>query len=191
MSEPQGTLNSEPADPQERAENNLPPKSYADVAQEPAEDDTTENGQSSQNGDGSSFKSNGTVKKTPSNKANAEGKPTEDKIVLEKYLNGDGSVLASVRPDPSYNEALQHDKKVAPRKPAESSKSKSKKQDTPRSQLKSGRKAGEGWQQSAYVIVRDRKSAAPLTMIVSAGLLSTFLFKGVFRPWLFFGTLRL
>lgn len=151
MAEPQAALNSEPADPQERAEHQLPPKSYADAAQEATENGLTSNGHDYEKTNGSSSQENGTAEKAASVTVNAGGKSTEERVVFERYSNGNGSVLTSVRPDPNYEEHLKHDREVAPRKTVESSKSKPRRQDTPKSQLKSGRKAGAGWQQSAYV----------------------------------------
>lgn len=130
-------MNSEPADPQERSQNNLPPKSYADAAHEAV------------NGDRTNGYSNGTTKLTEDAARNLD----ENKIVYEKYSNGDGSVLTSVKPDPGYEESLKHNQQTAPRsrEPSTSrSKSKnSKLQDTPKPQLQSGRQAGAGWERSA------------------------------------------
>lgn len=186
MSEAPAVLNPEPADPQERAEHDLPPKSYADAAQEAVEPSPIENGHDHENSNG--VKKNGDVQKSAAIAVNAGTKDPDKRIVFERYSNGNGSVLTSVRTDPNYEEFLKHDRKVAPRKAAESSKPQSKRQDIPKSQLKSGRKAGEGWQQSAYVKITTGLNTALLTSPGFAGLLSMFLFNDESRPWLSSGT---
>lgn len=129
------TLSAEPADPQERAEHDLPPKSYADsVVQAPA---TTQNGDGLRlpNGDG------------PHQGVNGDGKKKdEDKLVHEKYTSHDGKTsLTSVKVDEDHHQSLKHSKKTAPR----GSNTKGKRQETPK-ELASGRKAGAGWERSAY-----------------------------------------
>lgn len=140
-------LNPEPADPQQRAQQHLPPKSYADAVQEDVENEPTRNG----------------IVKSKVNGATAVQRPVavkdgdyvngenvdEDKIVYEKYRNGDGTVLTSIKPDPSYEESLKHGAKTAPRDQREDAKNTKKRQDTPKSQLATGRRAGAGWERSA------------------------------------------
>lgn len=190
MAEPQAALNPEPADPQERAEHDLPPKSYAEAAQEATDNDSVQNGNDNKKVNGSSPQENGTAERAAQVTVNAGGKLNQERIVFERYSNGDGSVLTSVRPDPHYEEFLKHDRQVAPKKSAELSKTKPRRQDTPKSQLKSGRKAGEGWQQSAYV-----KNACIQTFVVTnnvpgfVGLLLMFLSSDAYKPWLCSGTL--
>lgn len=128
-----GALNAEPADPQERAEHNLPPKSYADsVVRSP----------SAQNGDVSG-KANGTIHNKTVN-----GGPKEledDKLVYEKYTSRGGETsLTSIKVDEEHHQSLKHSEKTAPW-----DNKKVKKQDTPK-ELASGRKAGAGWEKSAY-----------------------------------------
>lgn len=164
MAEPQATLNPEPADPQERAEHNLPPKSYADVAQEAPENGSTQNGHDYEKTNGSNIQENGAAERIGAVTVDTPGKLPQERIVFERYSNGNGSVLTSVKPDPNYEENLKHDREVAPRKTAESSRSRPRRQDTPKSQLKSGRKAGAGWQQSAYV--KNATSSTPLLLTI-------------------------
>lgn len=145
-------LNAEPSQPQERAEHDLPPKSYATAATLPHEEQQSDgflNGQV--NG---STQSNGTP--THTNHANgsahpdAEGKNLdEDRVVFEKYADHNGAVLTSVKPDEGYEEGLKHDHDTAPRDQHPPGKA-VKKQDTPTSQLTSGRRAGAGWERSTY-----------------------------------------
>lgn len=159
----QSGLPAEPADPQEREQRDLEPKSYADAAQEavePKADDNdaidysngNSNGHTTRNAD-SSKQQNGREQMTrkSSNDTNVGKNLNEDKIVYEKFSNGDGSYLTSVKPDSEYEESLKHNVEVAPRSPEPSiQKRKTQKlQDTPKTQLKSGRKAGAGWEQSA------------------------------------------
>ena len=127
-----GVLKSEPADPKKRAEQDLPPKSYADSVVQPTR----------QNGDAaglSNGQSNGTV-------MNGEAKKLdEDKLVYEKYTSQDGQTsLTSVKVDDEHHESLVHSEKSAPR-----DQKKSKKHDAPK-ELASGRRAGAGWERSAY-----------------------------------------
>lgn len=137
-------MNSEPADPQERSEHHLPPKSYADAAHEVVEGDHKTG---TSNGDSQNGTSNGTTKLTKDSARNLD----RNKIVYEKYSNGEGSVLTSVKPDPGYEESLKHNKETAPRsrEPSTNRSKNGKLQDTPRPQLQSGRQAGAGWERSA------------------------------------------
>ncbi|KAK5104746.1 diacylglycerol O-acyltransferase 1 [Lithohypha guttulata] len=129
-------MDSEPANPEERAQQDLPPKSYADAAHEAV------------NGDDDYKHSNG--HSTPNKEAvwNLD----ENKIVYEKYKDGEGSVLVSVKPDPSYEENLKHNKATAPRSRGSSTSENKKLQDTPKPQLQAGRRAGAGWERSAKYI---------------------------------------
>lgn len=156
MATQSAALNPEPADPNERAEHNLPPKSYADAAQEPLNNNV-------QATDKSETHVNGSL--TPKNQQSLNNgylKPEingdnldDDKVVLEKRASRDGTVLVSVKPDPGYEESLKHNAETAPRDPTPNGRSKtkarpnSKRQDIPKSQLKSGRRAGAGWERSA------------------------------------------
>lgn len=180
MAEVQGALNPEPADPQERAEHDLPPKSYADAAQEAIDSSQAENGHDYGKSNGSERNGKITV--------NAGTEDPKKRVVFERYSNGNGSVLTSVRPDPNYEELLKHDRQVAPRESAKPSKPPSKRQDIPKSQLKSGRKAGAGWQQSAYVISQPAYRLL-LTLSESDGLLSMFLFNDGSKLLPYFGIL--
>ena len=149
-------LNPEPADPQEREEHDLPPKSYADAAQEALEDENGADEEHHLNGNGI----NGTkFTKRPrksSHDTNVGKRLNEDTLIFEKHSNGDGTTLVSVKPDPVYEESLKHSQQTAPR--SEHSKSrgssmtvveKSPQQDIAKSSLQSGRTAGAGWQRSA------------------------------------------
>lgn len=144
--ERQTPLNTEPTDPRQRAENNLPPRSYADAAQGAAATKTSQNGNAYEGSNGLTL---GGPEKAPSNTTNIGKKPSEEKAIFEKLSNGNGSVLTSVRPGPSYEANLSHNKASARRAKAVPENHKPQRQDVPKSQLKSGRKAGAGWQQSA------------------------------------------
>jgi hypothetical protein len=132
---PHALLNPEPADPKERDEHSLPPKSYADAVT----DDSA---------DGSNGLVNGLTNGTNHRHALKSRKQLdENKIVYEKHLSADQQIpLTSVKPDDGYEESLKHNGEIAPKE------KKSKQQDTPKSQLASGRRAGAGWETSAYVL---------------------------------------
>lgn len=130
-------LSAEPSLPTERAEHDLPPKSYATALTEPEEQHTAPapNGNNGVNFDSS--KQNGSAVKT--NLRGADDK----KVIYEKHINGSGELITSVKPHENYEEALRHNEEAAPR-----DKVKNKKQD-PGSGLSSGRQAAAGWDQSA------------------------------------------
>ena len=67
----------------------------------------------------------------------------QQKLVYEKFESPDGKQLTSVKPDDSYEEALRTDEKEAPKKQEQPKNSKD--------ELVSGRRAGAGWESSAYV----------------------------------------
>lgn len=156
----QAPLNPEPADPEERAHEHLPPKSYADAAHEAVD------GESGQDMNGNDHEHvNGNVKhsdsgpssRKSSNNTNGERHVDEDKVQFEKYVDSNGSALVSVKPDPGYEENLKHNGETAPRS-IESSRSDSnrakqpvpsRQQDTTKTQLQTGREAGAGWEKSA------------------------------------------
>ena len=157
-------LNPEPADPEHRAHSHLPPKSYADAAQEAADSDSTQkaNGNHDKhiNGNvehGDSNGDSGPSTSKSSHDTNIGERLDEDKVQFEKYSNGNGIALTSVKPDPSYEENLKHNQEIAPRsrEPSRGGSSRSKQkttssqQDPTKSQLKTGRQAGAGWEKSA------------------------------------------
>ena len=155
-------LNPEPTDPEEREWLELPPKSYADAAHkatEPGSTGNTEGKQKTTNGNNdhdqpmTNSQTNGEGSSRQNfHDTNVGKKLEEEKVVFEKYSNGDGSYLTSVKPDPDWEESLKHNVETAPksREPSSSSrKYNTRTEDTPKPQLKSGRKAGAGWGQSA------------------------------------------
>lgn len=150
-------LPAEPADPKEREQKDLEPKSYADAAQETVEPKSDENdaidysnGDAAQNG-GESSHQNGVnhSAQRQSNGINIGKKLEDDQVVFEKYSNG--TYLTSVKPDPEYEDSLKHNAEVAlvSEEPSTSKKNSKKKQDIPKPQLTQGRKAGAGWESSA------------------------------------------
>lgn len=157
----QGLLNPEPADPEDRAHEQLPPKSYADAAQEVVDGDSTQETKGSDykhvNGDA---KHSGSAEhsRTSSHDTNVGKRVDENKVKFEKYSDGNGTVLTSVKPDPSYEENLKHNQETAPRSRDASREPKSRskeqgisgQQDTTKTQLQTGRQAGAGWERSAY-----------------------------------------
>jgi hypothetical protein len=124
----------EPSDPNERADLDLPPKSYADAVV------TGPPGNGHERHPSVSGASSATAVDDGAHRAQLD----EDKLVYEKHTgtNGGGR-LTSVRPDDSYERALHHNGKTAPRN------GKIRAENRPMSSLESGRKAGAGWQRSA------------------------------------------
>lgn len=182
-------LNPEPADPEHRAHEHLPPKSYADAAHEALDSDSTlkvnGNPYKQVNGNAEHKDSNSDRGSWPSKSSHDTtigNRLDEDKVQFEKYSNGDGVALTSVKPDPSYEENLKHNQQIAPRsrEPSRGSSSRSKQQntsaqqDSTKSQLKTGRQAGAGWEKSAYgpILLFHGGTAAYLTdpFAASAGL---------------------
>ena len=162
-----GSLNPEPADPQDRAQEHLAPKSYADAAHEAVDGDSSQSANYNGNSNGTEYKHvDGDAKhsdipspRKSSHDASSEKHVDEDKVEYEKYMDSNGSVLVSVKPDPSYEENLKHNMETAPRSrdPSRSDSDRSKQlavsgqQDATKTQLKTGRQAGAGWERSAYV----------------------------------------
>lgn len=178
----QVSLNAEPANPEDRAHEHFPPKSYADAAHEAVDDGSSQsvndNDYKHVNGN-AKHSDSGTSSRKSSHDTNTGKHIDEDKLEFEKYLDDNGSVLVSVKPDPSYEENLKHNRETAPRsrEPSRSDSDRSKQpepsrqQDTTKSQLKAGREAGAGWERSAYVPGIAYKHYMVLTHTGYAGLL--------------------
>ena len=141
-------LNAEPADPKGRADYGLPPKSFA-VAVTEGDNDTAS--MSPNNGRFSSRASSTTaVESNDGKKEQLDEDMDQDKSIYDKHVGDSGQRLTSVKPDKSYEEALKHNGATAPREKKKPAKAQ-KRQDPPQAPLESGRKAGAGWQRSAYV----------------------------------------
>lgn len=124
----------EPSAPSERAELDLPPKSYADAVV------TAPPTNGSDHKPSVSGASSATAVDDHAYRAHLD----EDKLLYEKHLsNHGGDRLTSVRPDDSYEKALQRNGQTATKH------SKGRAEKRPMSPLESGRKAGAGWQRSA------------------------------------------
>ena len=140
-------LSPEPSQPKARTEHDLLPKSYAAAVTLPAHDVSEAN-----RSHAASFSSTGS---TVASKLNGNAEfgvdgsitPPSREAELYKQLVGNGQILTSVKTTEDYEKSLLHDQETAPRRRrvAETPKI----QDTPKSQLKTGRKAGAGWQRSA------------------------------------------
>jgi hypothetical protein len=170
-------LTAETFQPQERAERNFAPNSYAEaVVNAKTETGEQANADYASNPGANDSRENHTVPTTmddvsgpppmrhriarPANQENIEGdnihvKKSDndmvegDKVVYEKHVNDKGDHLTSVKPDESYHKTLEHTRQVAPReKKRAEPKQASKKKDN-KSQLASGRRAGAGWERSA------------------------------------------
>jgi hypothetical protein len=140
----QGQLNPEPSQPDERAEHNLLPKSYADAAANQGANGTTVEPASDRNGKGTV---NGSAHPPATKGDKSRRKLDEDKVIFEKHVNNAGEILTSIKPSEQYEESLKHDGQTAPRekKPHRPT----KRQDLTQDELSSGRKAGAGWERSA------------------------------------------
>jgi 2-acylglycerol O-acyltransferase 2 len=134
-------LNPEPSQPRERANHHLPPKSYAEATVEGVHNDAGEKPQEA-NGTASSNDANGSVKVN-----GVQRNIDEDRVIYDKHISRDGEQLTSIKPNEGYEEALKHDAALAPRHRGRSG----KKQDPNDAKLASGRRAGAGWERSAWV----------------------------------------
>ncbi|KAL9065049.1 MAG: hypothetical protein Q9157_007612 [Trypethelium eluteriae] len=151
------SLNPEPSQPAERAEHQLQLKSYKEALIESEEEQQEQNelAQDGQPVGSNEFEISGTGmseappspqrkgghRRSLSLKANGVKKEKTDvndnALEFEKYQGSNGDVLASTKPDDSYEKALRQDEKEKP-KPKER-----------KGSLASGRQAGAGWETSS------------------------------------------
>ena len=142
-------LSAETSQPSERAEKHLPAKSYAEATQQPFEKQQMANSHAVQT-DGNSDTGrniNGIhlVKR--------EEKQVEPiKVVYAKHFDNKGTAVASVKPDLGYEAALEHDQMSAPRQRKKET-ALDKKASPEKRKLASGRRAGAGWERSAYACI--------------------------------------
>jgi 2-acylglycerol O-acyltransferase 2 len=170
-------LTADTSQPPERAERDLPPKSYADAVvnaktetnERASADDASNSGANDNHenntvsttmGDVNGFPpSNNEISKL-TNQENVEGdnvhvkrsdkdKVERDKIVYEKHVNDKGDHLTSLKPDENYEKTLEHNRHVAPREKERAGAKQAAKKKDDKSQLASGRRAGAGWERSA------------------------------------------
>ena len=147
IDEQQDLLNPEPSRPKERAEHNLPPMSHAEA---------TDPGVNVQNGapvgpwSGSEEKgaANGSPHPPLINGAKSRQRD-QDKVIYEKHVNKAGEILPSIKPSKNFEGRLLHSGQTAPRE--KKSHTPAKRQDVTQDDLASGRRAGAGWEKSAYV----------------------------------------
>ena len=111
-------LNAEPADPVEREENELPPKSYAEAAIEEFQ------------GQGEADPKPGSKKANGRTRSPRKSKGTGSEIVIERFTDRDGDHLVSFRP-------THHPGGPSVPRPRRTN-----------SELLSGRKAGARWAKS-------------------------------------------
>ena len=165
-------LNPEPSQPAERRENHLPPKSYADAAEE-AIDNYMKNAHDipmAYEGNGEDDAPRSPVRKPRHTKSgslhtNGVRKDRSDRKVVEEDLESSGrGSLTTVKLSQEYRESLRQAKKEKPA--AEGSGV---------SALVSGRTAGAGWERSGLVfITQSCKTYLPMHTVF-AGHLSMFL----------------
>jgi 2-acylglycerol O-acyltransferase 2 len=99
----------------------------------------------------------------------------QQKPVYEKFESPDGKQLTSVKPDDSYDDALKLDEKELPQKKEEQPKHS-------KDELVSGRRAGAGWESSAYVLASTIIHSPLLTHVTALdGHHSTFLSSVAFK----------
>lgn len=169
-------LNPEPADPKERAEHYLPAKSFAEAVQNPA---PGSNGDDSQN-HSPNHTSYASSAATAVDHKERQQQLDEDKIAFENHVSADGQeVLTSVKPDDQYEESLKHDAETAPRE--QKKERPTQEQNAADHPLASGRKAGAGWQRSAYAPFTCLRGRAD-TSAASDGRRSTFPSSADCRP---------
>jgi 2-acylglycerol O-acyltransferase 2 len=169
-------LKPETSQPQERAEQDLPPKSYADaVTNSTSEksgqgdvnqsgnygaDDNLENprGETAGSVNGSTAVNSDIAKPTGSERADESkaherrtgGEKVEiDKVVYEKHGNNRGEHLTSVKPNDGYEKSPEHDRQTVPREKKSAKTTRIAKKNGEKSHLASGRRAGAGWERSA------------------------------------------
>lgn len=170
-------LSSETSQPQERAEHDLPPKSYADAVSNTANQtsdqaDTHDISAPGTNGHlanpgGSSTSSNvnafppanngvlepldkENARENEGHNAEAQGDELEeDKVVYKRYVNDRGDHLTSVEPANASEKHQEHDQQSAPGEWTKAEATPTAKKRDNKSQLASGRRAGAGWERSA------------------------------------------
>jgi hypothetical protein len=145
-----GLLNAETSQPGERAEHDLPPKSYAEAIIQPLEEQENANKHVVEINGNSSTPSNTAAKANGTRSTNGAEKHLDTpKVVYSQHVDARGTAVASVEPEPGYEAALQHNHAPAPRQRRETA---FEKTSSPgKAKLASGRKAGAGWGRSAYV----------------------------------------
>ena len=165
-------LNSETSQPNERAEHDLPPKSYADVVfntknETNEQSDANDHNASGANGDFENYAGpsiagsvNGfpppnheTAK--PANQLEIpedtidQKKSEKDKVLFEKHDDDMGNHLTSVKPGQGHEKWLEHDRETRPRGKEMANTTQIEKKHDGKSHLASGRRAGAGWERSA------------------------------------------
>ena len=165
-------LNAETSQPQERAEHDLPPKSYADVVANTKSDtserndandeSTSEANRNLENYVGSSTAGNVNGFPPTNNEIPKLAHPLdtgadtvykknadEEKVVYEKHVDDVGNHLTSVKLPQDYDKQLEHDRETAPREKKNTKTTEVAKKQNGKSHLASGRRAGAGWERSA------------------------------------------
>jgi hypothetical protein len=144
-----GVLNAETSQLSERAEHDLPPKSYAEATVQSLEKQQEAN---KRLGHTNGHPDNASSTSTASNvngfppRQREEKQLGEDQVVYADHVDSNGTSIASVKPGPTYEEALKHNQAAAPRP----RKKNTTIQGPAKGQLASGRRAGAGWERSAY-----------------------------------------
>lgn len=138
-------LNPEPSQPDERAAQHLPPKTYVDAAAEnpnsEAEKETDTPSQYIGQGEDEAPKSpvRKPYKRNGSMRVNGlQEKSSAQSLLIEKFQDKDGERLTSVKPLDFDESHEQNQKEMAAKH-------------TVGAELVSGRRAGAGWERSGYV----------------------------------------
>lgn len=144
----EGHLNPEPSQPEERAEYELPPKSYAEAAN-PTIDHHSAHAVEKKPDSEKYGGVNGSVSvPTVNGQLDHQQQLDETKFIYEKHVNENGEILTSIKPTEVYEESLKHNGETAPHQ--KTHKKPVRRQDKTQDDLASGRKAGAGWERSAY-----------------------------------------
>ena len=165
-------LNAETSQPQERAEHDLSPKSYADAVfttntesseRSDAKDTNTvpvnghieSHAASSTAGNVNGYSPANHESPEPANASDAGGDKADemradiDKVFYENQVDDVGNNLISVEPSTDYRKQLEHGQDTAPPEKKKSQTTDVAKKQSGKSHLASGRRAGAGWQRSA------------------------------------------
>ena len=145
----EGVLNTEKSQPTERVDHDLPLKSYTEAAAQSLEKQQDANklpGHTRGHPDKASSTSTASNINGFQPQQREEKLPGEDQIVYTDHVDSNGMSLVSLKPGPTYEEALKHSQAAAPRP----RKKNTAIQDPAKGQLASGRQTGTGWERSAY-----------------------------------------
>lgn len=112
----------------------------------------------------------------------------EDRLIYEKHTGPEGEApLTSIKPSDHHEESLHDSTETRPREKKHNGRS--KRQDASNDKLASGRRAGAGWEKSAYVVpyYSPHSSSTDHVGVGFIGHLSTYPCNDGSRPWRSYG----